>query len=208
MMKKLTTAVLSIFVIVSFGLTHQVNAQSPIDFGVKGGLNFATLSSDDDVDSRSGFHAGLVLDFSLPMLPLGVESGLYYTQKGAEFTEEGITITGKLDYIEIPVLAKISVGPPGPFSPHIVAGPYAAYNINSELEASSGSASFSEDFSNETTDLDFGGIVGVGADFNFGITKLNVSARYSFGFSNINDTEFEVDDEKNRVFMISAGIMF
>lgn len=207
-MKKLTTTALSVFVILAFGFTHQVNAQSPINFGVKGGLNFANLSSDDDLDARTGFHAGLALDFALPMLPIGVESGLYYTQKGAEFTEEGITLTGKLDYIEVPVLAKISFGPPGPFSPHVVIGPYAAYNINSEFEVSSGSASISEDFSDETSDLDFGGIVGVGADFNLGVTKLNISARYSYGFSNINDSDFDVDEENNRVFMISAGIMF
>lgn len=90
----------------------------------------------------------------------------------------------------------------------MVVGPYAAYNTNAEFEASSGSASLSEDFSDQTTDLDFGAIAGVGADFNLGVTKLNVSARYSLGFSNINDTEFEVDEENNRVFMISAGIMF
>ena len=208
MTKKLTTAALSIFMIVSFGLTHQANAQSPIDFGVKGGLNFANLSSNDDLDTRTGFHAGLVLDFSLPMLPLGVESGLYYTQKGAEFTEDGITITGKLDYVEVPVLAKISFGPPGPFSPHIVVGPYAAYNTKAEFEATSGSASISDDFSDEISDLDLGAIIGVGADFNLGLTKLNVSARYSYGFSNINESEFEVDEENHRVFMISAGIMF
>lgn len=208
MTHKLTTIALSIFMIASFGLSNQVNAQSPIDFGIKGGLNFANLSSDDDLDSRTGIHAGLVLDFSLPMLPIGVESGIYYSQKGAEFTENGITVTGKLDYIEVPVLAKISVGPPGPFSPHVLIGPYAAYNINAEFEASSGSASFSEDFSDETSDIDFGGIVGVGADFNLGVTKLNVSARYSFGLTDINDTDFDVDEEKHRVFMISAGIMF
>lgn len=208
MIKRLTTAALSIFMIVSYGLIHQVNAQSPIDFGVKGGVNIANLSSDDDLDSRTGIHAGLVLDFSLPLLPIGVESGIYYTQKGAEFTEEGITVTGKLDYIEVPVLAKISLGPPGPFSPHVVVGPYAAFNTKAEFEASSGSASLSEDFSDQTSDLDFGAIAGVGADFNLGLTKLNVSARYSYGFSNINDSDFEVDEENNRVFMISAGIMF
>lgn len=208
MKNKLPIIGLLIFMIVSFGLIDKANAQSPINLGLKGGLNFANISSDDDLDSRTGFHAGLVLDFSLPALPLGVESGLYYTQKGAEFTEEGITVTGKLDYIEVPLLAKINVGLSGPISPHVVIGPYAAYNVNAEFEASSGSVSFSEDLSDDTSDLDFGGIAGLGADFNLGVTKVNVSARYSFGFSNINDSEFEQDDESHRIFMISAGIMF
>jgi len=208
MIQKLTTLALSIFMVASLGLIHQANAQSPIDIGFKGGLNFANISSDEDLDSRSGFHAGLVLDFSLPMLPIGVESGLYYSQKGFEINDEFGTVTGKLDYIELPVLAKLNVGPPGPFSPYVVLGPYAAYNINAEFEYSNGSESITDDISEETSDLDFGAILGIGADFNLGVTKLNLSARYNFGLSNIYDTEIELDNSSNRVFMISAGIMF
>lgn len=208
MIKKLTTLAASIFLIASFGLSQNLKAQNPIDFGIKGGLNFANLSSDEDLNSRSGFHAGLVLDFSLPMLPIGVESGLYYTQKGFEISDQEDTVIGKLNYLEVPVLAKFNFGPPGPLSPHVVFGPYAAYNIKAEYEATSGPESITDDISDETADLDFGAILGVGADFNLGLTKLNVSARYSFGLTNIYDTENELDNEKNRVFMISAGIMF
>ncbi len=207
-MKKLITLGTAFIFAAMFAFADQATAQSPVNFGVKGGVNIANISGDEDPDSRSGIHAGVVLDFSLPALPIGIESGIYYTQKGAELTEQGITLTGKLDYIEVPVLAKLRLGPPGPFSPHLVLGPYAAYNVNAELEASDGSASASEDLSDVTSDFDFGGIVGVGADFNLGLTKLNISARYSFGFSNINDTDFDTDDESHRVFMISAGIMF
>lgn len=207
-MKKLITIGTALIFAAMFAFADQAQAQSPVNFGVKGGVNIANISGDEDSDSRSGIHAGVVLDFSLPALPIGIESGIYYTQKGAELTEQGITLTGKLDYIEVPVLAKLRLGPPGPFSPHLVLGPYAAYNVNAELEASDGSASASEDLSDVTSDFDFGGIVGVGADFSLGLTKLNISARYSFGFSNINDTDFDTDDESHRVFMISAGIMF
>ncbi|CAN5443982.1 hypothetical protein BH23BAC3_BH23BAC3_14950 [soil metagenome] len=209
MFKKLITATLSVIVFFSFGLIQQTNAQSPIDFGIKGGLNIANLAgAEDDLDSRTGIHAGLVLDFSFPLMPVGIESGIYYSQKGAQISEDGMTATWKLDYVEVPILAKISVGPPGPFSPHIVVGPYAAYNINSELDVSAGSASVIEDFSEFTSDIDFGGVIGVGADFSLGVTKLNIQARYSRGLLDVNDNGFEDEGEHNSVFSISAGIMF
>lgn len=209
MINKLTKIILSAAVIASFGLVQQTHAQSPIDFGIKGGLNFANLAgAEDDLDSRTGVHAGLVLDFSFPLSPIGIESGIYYSQKGAEVSEAGATATWKLDYIEVPVLAKINVGPPGPFSPHFVAGPYAAYNINSEYDISAGSASASEDFSEFTSEIDFGGVIGVGADFSLGITKLNIQGRYSRGLIDINDNGVDGDGEYNSVFSISAGIMF
>lgn len=205
MIKKLTTSALSLLLIATIGLFQQTNAQSPVDFGIKGGLNFANLAgSDDDLDSRTGIHAGLVIDFTLPLLPIGIESGIYYSQKGAEVSFEGITATGKLDYIEVPVMAKISVGPPGPFAPHIIAGPYAAYNVKSELD----DPMESTDMSDATTDIDFGGVIGLGADLNLGLTKVNVQARYSRGFVDINDNGFDEDGEYNSVFSISAGIMF
>lgn len=209
MINKLTKIILSAAVIASFGLIQQTHAQSPIDFGIKGGLNFANLAgAEDDLDSRTGVHAGLVLDFSFPMLPVGIESGIYYSQKGAEVSEAGATATLQLDYVEVPVLAKINFGPPGPFSPHVVVGPYAAYNINSEFDVSAGSASVTEDFSEFTSDIDFGGVIGVGADFSMGVTKLNLQARYSRGLIDINDNGLDGEGEYNSVFSISAGIMF
>jgi len=209
MINKITKVILSIFVITLIGFTQQTHAQSPVDFGIKGGLNFANLTgSEDDLESRTGSHVGLVIDFSFPMIPVGIESGIYYSQKGAAVSEEGATATLKLDYIEVPVLAKIKVGPPGPFSPHFVVGPYAAYNINSEFDVSAGSASVTEDFSEFTSDIDFGGVLGVGADFSMGVTKLNIQAKYSRGLIDINDNGFEGEGEYNSVFSITAGIMF
>lgn len=209
MFKKLITATLPVIVFASFGLIQQTNAQSPIDFGIKGGLNFTNLAgTDDDLESRTGIHAGIVVDFSFPLMPLGIESGIYYSQKGAQISEDGMTATWKLDYVEVPVLGKISVGPPGPFSPHILMGPYAAYNVNSELDVSAGSESETEDFSELTSDIDFGGVIGVGADFSLGVTKLNIQARYSRGLIDVNENGFENEGEHNSVFSITAGIMF
>ena len=204
-MKKLFTLGTAFIFSAMFAFADQAKAQSPLNFGVKGGVNITNISGPgDSPDSRTGILAGIVVDISLPAVPLGVETGLYYSQKGAESEEMGATMSTNLDYLEVPVLAKLSIGPPGPFTPHILAGPYLAFNINAE-----------DDFEGQTTDIsdsinstDFGGVVGVGADFSLGLTTLNAQARYSFGLTSVFDSDMVQDDYKNRAITLSVGIMF
>ncbi len=191
-MKKLSYIIITLFLLAGFAKTAE--AQSPVNFGIKGGVNFANLS-DGDADARTGFIGGLVIDLGLPLLPLGIETGAYYSQKGFETSG-----TLKLDYLEVPVLAKFSLGPPGPISPSFVIGPYAGFLLNSEFEGESGAI----DLDDATESVDFGLLAGVGVDFNLGLTKLNVQARYGLGLVDA----FDGQDSKHRVLSLTAGIMF
>lgn len=183
------------------GVITVSNAQLPIDFGIKAGVNLANFSGTDaDLDSRQAFVVGASMDLSLPMFPIGLESGVYFSQKGAESGSN----TLKLDYVEVPVLAKINFGPPGPFSPHLVAGPYVGFTITSETEDGSGNTFELDDFVNE---VDFGGTVGVGADFNMGLTKLNAQLRYSMGFTPVFTDQLD-GGEKNAVLSVVVGVRF
>lgn len=174
-------------------------AQSPVKFGVKGGINLANISgTDTDFEIRQGMIIGASVDFSLPMLPIGVESGVYYTQKGAEFEN----IDYKIDYIEVPVLAKVSLGPPGPISPHLIVGPTVGFMVNSEIEDSAGNTLNVDD---TTTEIEFGGLAGVGADFNVGLAQLNAQIRYNYGFTKVYE---DSDDGNNAVLSVVLGISF
>lgn len=177
--------------------TQNVNAQSPVSFGLKGGLNISNLhGSDIEYEAKTGVMVGAVLDLSLPALPMGIESGVYYTQKGAEINNDAIN----LDYIEVPVLAKVQLGPPGPIKPHLVVGPYLGFNMNAENDAG-------DDLSDSFKSNEFGGIAGVGLDFNMGVAKLNTQARYSYGFTSVYEDD-SIDSDRNAVFTIAVGIMF
>jgi hypothetical protein len=183
------------------GVTAKVNAQSPISFGLKGGFNIANIAGEDfDADARFGLTAGAVIDISVPVLPFGVESGLYYSQKGADFTG-GIL---RLDYLEVPVLAKFQLGPSGPITPHLVVGPYMGFNIKAESE----SEGFTEDVSDSINSTEFGGAVGVGIDFNLGVTKLNARAQYGYGFTDVFDDGGGGDAGNNAALSVTAGIWF
>lgn len=190
------------------GMIANTFAQSPISFGLKGGVNLANLSGDDFsyADARSGLNIGIVFEIGLPLSPIGIESGLYYSQKGASSENQnlGVTTTLKADYLEVPVLAKLSFGPPGPIKPHLLAGPYLSFLLNSETVSDGGGGSVSVDINDTTNDIDFGLIGGIGLDVNMGLATLSLQARYSMGLTEV----YTNNDAKHGVFAIVAGFTF
>lgn len=205
-MKKLTSLLLVLFM--TAAMVQYANAQSPVSFGLKGGLNISNLhGSDLEPDAKTGILLGAVLEINAPVLPFGVESGVYYSQKGAELSGDNFDSKVKLDYIEVPVMAKFQLGPPGPITPSFAVGPYLGFNINAEQEGSFGGFTGTGDISDNIKGTEFGGVAAVGLDFNLGVTKLNGTARYSYGFTSVWD-DSDIDSDRNAVFSIAVGIMF
>lgn len=207
-MKFYITIISSAICLLILGFAGTINAQNPVNIGIKGGMNIANFTGADyDTDARTGLTAGLAVGISLPVLPFGIETGAYYSQKGAEATEDGITGTFKVDYLEIPVMAKIHMGPPSPIYPYLLVGPYLGFNMNAETEISGGGGSLSGDLDDETKGTEFGGTAGVGLNFNLGVTKLSAEARYSLGFTSVFEDDFD-DGEKNAALSVTVGIWF
>lgn len=167
------------------GMQQTASAQTPVDFGIRGGLNFANYSDvDGDLDSRSGLLIGAYVNISLPMAPFSIQPEVAYSQKGA--SANGVDV--EVDYLEVPVLAKFSFAP-GPASPHIYVGPYVGFVVEDD---------------SDSAETDFGGMVGAGLDINAGVVDLNLGARYGLGFVDA----FENGSGKNSVFSIVAGVSF
>lgn len=97
-----------------FGLT-QANAQN---FGFKGGYNYSSFNGDVAKDNTlkglSGFYVGALLE-----LPLGdvisLQPEVIYSRQGAAWEQKNILGEFKkdlkLDYLNIPVMAKVNLGP-------------------------------------------------------------------------------------------------
>ena len=97
-----------------FGLT-QANAQN---FGFKGGYNYSSFNGDVAKDNTlkglSGFYVGALLE-----LPLGdvisIQPEVIYSRQGAIWEQKNILGEFKkdlkLDYLNIPVMAKVNLGP-------------------------------------------------------------------------------------------------
>lgn len=184
-------------------LVQNVNAQK---FGIKGGLNLASMSFSEDmgtsVKSMLGFHIGPVAEIEIQE-SLFFNTGVLYSMKGAKMdygSEDASTI---LNYLEIPlnVAYKFSVGDKSDL--FVQAGPYVGYALSgkSKFGDESSSIDFKEDGIKR---IDFG--LGVGLGIALGPIVPSIS--YQLGLSNLNDDSEDNMTVKNKVLQISVAYMF
>ena len=93
-----------------------------IKFGVKGGLNMSKLDMEGyKSDNTTGFFIGPMAEFTLPIIGLGVDGALMYSQRGkGEYKEQGV---------EIPVNLKYTIGLGSVAGIYIAAGPDFFFNF-------------------------------------------------------------------------------
>ncbi|MBG6110713.1 opacity protein-like surface antigen [Flavobacterium sp. CG_23.5] len=196
-MKKITLTIVTIFL---FGY---VNAQqkSEMSFGIKGGLNIASISNidQDGVNSKSliGFHAGFFAEFMISD-NFALQPELLYSAQGVKLDSFGDDGDLKLDYIVIPVMAKYYVA--DTFS--LEFGPQIGFLVSAEAK----SGGVSEDVKNDFESTDVG--LGFGANYDFA-EKFMLGARYNLGLTRLQKDVFPGESEwKNSVFQISLGYKF
>ncbi|MBT0608777.1 porin family protein [Aequorivita echinoideorum] len=180
-MKKFILAALTVF------MGSNVFAQE-IDFGIKAGVNFASISDADDLSNRTGFQAGIFGGIKFTD-NLGIQADLLYSQQGAEFDAGDFDLT----YVNVPVVLKYYLVQ----GLNIQAGPQFGFIVDDNISTVVGD--IEESIEAEKTDVS--GIVGAGYDFPFGI---RVDARYNFGLTKV----VEGSDSKNSVVSIALGYSF
>jgi len=188
-------------------------AQLPT-FGVKGGVNFATLHATVDGFSGSGnsgsltsFNAGAFVDFKFGNLSL--QPALNFTGKGgassvAVDNEASSNGKVKLYYLQIPVNVVCHVpAVVGDF--YFGAGPYLGMGISGKAKDDKGNSEDIKFGSSQDqikrTDAGLDAIVG----FKFK-TGFLINANYDWGLTNI--TNVNGIKLTNRVFGVSVGYAF
>ena len=166
--------------------------------GVRFGYNAATLTTNEtgfDPKTRSGFVVGF-----FGVLPVNamfaVQPEFLYSQQGAKVEDGSDKATLKIDYIQIPVLARIRLGGGSPA--HLLVGPSFGFRTRAETEF----AGETMDFKDEVDGNDVGFVTGVSVNAGMFV----VDGRYTWGLKNI--AKSDPDTAKNRVFSVSAGIRF
>lgn len=189
----------------------QVN-DSAAQFGVKGGVNFSNMYTDDvdDENVLTSFNAGVY--FNLPVSDLfSIQPEVLYSRKGAELRYDNVFASGSakfnLNYIEVPVLLKINVT--DNFNIH--AGPYFAYLIDSKItnDGDGGAFDFESNFDNDDFNkFDAGIAAGIGFDFD----SFGIGARYNYGLSTIGKERtvagetYRVPDSKNSTISVYLAV--
>lgn len=126
-MKKSKSLILIALLISLISYTTAKAQEETASFGLKGGLNFSNLYTNnvDDNNVLTGFNAGLYAKLPLTKT-FAIQPEINYTTKGAEVVYNNTITTGtakfNVNYIEVPVLLVINMT--NNFNFHI--GPYAA----------------------------------------------------------------------------------
>lgn len=115
-----------------------------------------------------------------------------------------------LDYVEIPILAKLQIPVAGPMTPTVFGGPAVGINLNAEFDEPRPGTD-PRDISDFVNGTEIGAHVGAGLDVEAGGVLLMLDARYTRGLTGVFDDE-EINDAasdiKNEGFRLSLGIRF
>jgi hypothetical protein len=177
-------------------------------YGVKAGVTLADLQVDDDGETTpSDVRVGLIVGgFATWQLwsRLEFQPEALYTQKGAKFDQGGGTLLQKLDYVDVPLLAKYRVTGGTAHYVSVFAGPSLGVRVRAKSHATFGSASLEEDASDAFERLDAAVVFGL--EYHRG--RLLFDGRYSWGLS---DVDREADDSieiRTRGIALMAGWRF
>ncbi len=176
-------------------------AQAQLKFGVKGGLNITSLSLSKDIvnsDNRTGFFIGPMAEFTLPIVGLGVDAAVLYSQSRAQMNNGNDAIADNLKSLEVPINLKWTFGLGSLASGFIAAGPQFGWNV--------GNSSFVKDaiqLKNNFTTFN----VGVGAKF---LRHFQAGVNYNFSLGKVGQI---IDDEnllkiKRKTWQISVAYLF
>jgi hypothetical protein len=165
-------------------LTGITNAQ--FHFGLKGGVNFDRFNykaQDLKLSNSTGWQAGVLMQFKVPLVGIGIQPELLYTVKKTDISGE----SNKINYFEVPLNVRWS------FNlllmrPYLSAGPYFSYATNFKGNT----------FKEKVERFDWG--IGVGGGIE--IWKLQIGLRYGWGLQNIGSDGLEL---KNKMFTVSLG---
>ena len=179
--------------------TKSSSSDNEISFGAKAGVNFATLSKDEGFkpDGLTSFHVGAVAEIPLSEKFL-IQPEIVYSSQGFSEKYSGVTFKGKINYINVPVMAgyRIIEG----LTAH--AGPQ--FGILVSAKESNDVNDDTTDFKDDISSLDIGFGFGAQYELDFG---LFFQARYTLGFTKVFDYN-DANDHQNRVASLSAGYFF
>ena len=175
-MKKRTLFLLAVIV----ALSSAIPASAQFKFGLKAGMNVNSLKFDRgifDSDNKAGFTGGAMIEFTVPVVGIGMDASVMYVRRTANVTENAtgyeFNETQKRDYIDIPVNLKYKLNVPAInkiVRPFVTTGPAFAFLVSKK--------DFNNFVKNKSCDISW--------NFGFGVElvqHLQIGASYGIGLT-------------------------
>lgn len=177
--------------------------ESSLYYGIRLGVNFAGIGGDLmdqlDLDTKTGMTLGGVVGLRLSdSTPVFLESGLYYTERGAKKDKDKVGLT----YLELPILIKYGVQVSDDIAVLPYIGPYFSYGFAGKYKNKA--LGISDSSYDTFKHWDMGFKVGCGAEYN----KLYAELGYQFGVANIAKENPGDLDAKGHALYLNIGVNF
>lgn len=177
--------------------TSETIYSRPIRIGVQAGMAFSDVDTPRDLNpsNRTGLAVGLNLEASLSPI-FAIQPEIQYVQRGFSVVNaSNVKVSAKYDSIEVPVLAKFTIG--SEITPHLVAGPVVIFNVNKSVQFDTPGATGALGFNPRT--VDFAVAAGAGMD----VGPFFASARFLLGIVDINESSAQY---RSRGIQLLAGL--
>lgn len=207
-----TTSLLLMFIMHSPCEAQRNRDPNTPRFGIKGGVNFSNLYTNDASKAKMliGFNLGVFGKVPITNR-IAVQPELYFTTKGAEVTYNSLFVDGTavfhLNYMELPLLLVVNITD----NFNLQAGPYGSFMISGIVKNESNINLFNFEQNIKTGDynrFDTGFAIGAGID----IGAINLGARYYYGLTNVGHertfqgTPYTVPDANNGVINVYISL--
>ncbi|RGM49805.1 MULTISPECIES: porin family protein [Bacteroides] len=190
--------IFSVFMIAICCLAVAMPAQAQlIKFGVKGGVNLSKIDWDGgykgNKDNATGFFIGPMAEVTIPIVGLGVDGALLFSQKGKD--------DGKQTGLDIPINLKYTIGLGSLFGVYVAAGPDFYFNFKGDKKY------IDEAVELKNKKAQVGINLGAGVKL---IKHLQIGFNYNipFGDSYTLKAAGEALGAKNKTWQISAAYIF
>lgn len=182
-----------------------IPAQAQFKFGPKVGLtvnDFHFNKSVVDAENQTGWTAGLMAEFTVPVIGISADLSAMYVRRNTKFLEENEMSKDNRDYIEIPLNIKYKFGLPVVSKflvPYVGVGPSVSF-LTSRRH-------ISDAYKNKSVDW--------ALNFGFGVqllSHIDPNARYGLGLTKAVTAVSGADNAgiegKNRYWTISLAYLF
>jgi len=176
-----------------------------VKVGITGGLNVANTvdayNSYYSTGAIAGFNAGLFME--LPVVyPFSIQPEVLYSQKGFTAVTTDGNLTQRMNYIDVPVLAKFKLSP----SFNFLIGPQISFPVSTNVTYDNGfntTAEYNYNNFDQKTILD--GVVGVSFDIS---PTVELRARYTIDLEPNDQNNAYGGDYRNQVWQFGLGFKF
>ena len=186
--------------------------QAGLKWGVKAGVNIADISSDENfyknTDNYTGFQVGPMVEFTVPVIGIGLDAALLYSQTGFKMNDE----TVKNGDLLVPVNLKYKLSLLDIVGAYATAGPYIGLKLYGDDQSFS-DGNLADGILTQVESESFS----AGLNFGLGVEllgKLQVGVNYQLGLtddyktSNKTDAAWNALSAKTSVWSISAALFF